>query len=176
MGGRCWVILLKVPDPQPNGNRPNALLRMMHARVRELVLHPAEFIDSTCSIELAARKMNEIDAKALFVREGDRIGIITKTDLADAAILQRLPIEAPVASVAQYKVVSVGADEFVSMALLQITKHNKRRVAVTEGGAYIGILEDVALLSFLAGNSQLVADRIDRAENVEDLAPAASSI
>ena len=108
--------------------------------------------------------MNEIDAKALFVREGDRIGIITKTDLADAAILRRLPIEAPVASVAQYKVVSVGADEFVSMALLQMTKHNKRRVAVTEGGAYIGILEDVALLSFLAGNSQLVADRIDRAE------------
>ena len=149
---------------------------MMHARVRELVLHPAEFIDSTSSIELAARKMNEIDAKALFVREGDRIGIITKTDLADAAILRRLPIEAPVASVAQYEVVSVGADEFVSMALLQMTKHNKRRVAVTEGGAYIGILEDVALLSFLAGNSQLVADRIDRAETVEDLAAAASSI
>jgi CBS domain-containing protein len=149
---------------------------MMHARVRELVLHPAEFIDSTSSIELAARKMNEIDAKALFVREGDRIGIITKTDLADAAILRRLPIEAPVASVAQYEVVSVGADEFVSMALLQMTKHNKRRVAVTEAGAYIGILEDVALLSFLAGNSQLVADRIDRAESVEDLAAAASSI
>jgi len=73
---------------------------MMRARVRELVLHPAEFIDSTSSIELAARKMNEIDAKALFVREGDRIGIITKTDLADAAILRRLPIEAPVATTA----------------------------------------------------------------------------
>ena len=42
--------------------------------------------------------MSEIDAKALFVRDGERIGVITKTDLADAAILERLPIEAPVAS------------------------------------------------------------------------------
>jgi CBS domain-containing protein len=42
--------------------------------------------------------------------------------------------------------------------------------------AAIGILEDVDLLSFLAGNSQLVAGRIDRAVKVEDLAAPASAI
>jgi len=149
---------------------------MMHARVRELNLRSAQFIDAACSIEEAARKMSEIDAQALFVREADRIGIVTKTDLADAAILRRAPLETPVASVAQYKIVSVGADDFVSMALLQMTKHNKRRVAVTENGVFVGILEDVALLSFLAGNSQLVAARIDRAAGVPDLAIAAAEI
>ena len=40
------------------------------------------------SIEAAARNMSELDAKALLVRDGERIGIVTKTDLADAAILQ----------------------------------------------------------------------------------------
>jgi CBS domain-containing protein len=149
---------------------------MMRARVSELDLHPAEFIDSTDSIEQAARKMSGIDAKALFVREGEKIGILTKTDLADAAILRRLPIEAPVASVAQYNVVSVSADDFVPIALLQMTKHNKRRVAVTADGVYVGILDDVALLSFLAGNSQLVAARIDRAAGVSELAAAAAEI
>ena len=42
--------------------------------------------------------MSELDVKALLVRDGERIGIITKTDLADAAILRRLPLDAPVAS------------------------------------------------------------------------------
>ena len=40
-----------------------------------------------------------------------------------------------------------------------MTKHNKRRVAVAENGEFVGVLEDIDLLSFLAGNSQLVAGR-----------------
>src|SRR5271154_5414209 len=32
MGGRSWVIPLKMPDSQPNGNSPNAVLRIMAAR------------------------------------------------------------------------------------------------------------------------------------------------
>ena len=43
-------------------------------------------------------------------------------------------------------------------------------------GAYIGVLEDIDLLSFLAGNSRLVAARIDRATSVADLALGASEI
>ena len=44
-----------------------------------------------------------------------------------------------------------------------MTKHNKRRLAVGENDVFVGVLEDIDLLSFLAGNSQLVAGRIDRA-------------
>src|SRR5271168_1739902 len=29
MGGRSWVIPLKMPDSQPNGNRPNAVFRFI---------------------------------------------------------------------------------------------------------------------------------------------------
>ncbi len=149
---------------------------MMHTHVRDLALHPAEIVAASASIEEAARKMSELDSKALLVRDGERTGIVTKTDLADAAILRRLPIEAPVGQVAQYRVISVSADDFVSRALLQMTKHNKRRVAVVDAGRYIGILEDIEILSFLSGNSQLVAARIDRASRVSDLAVGASEI
>jgi len=149
---------------------------LMNARVRNLSLHPAAFIAASDSIERAAVKMREINAKALFVREGERVGIITGTDLSNAAILKRLPIETSVAGETQYDVVSVAPDDFVSMALLQMTKHNKRRVAVLDDGEYVGILEDVDLLSFLAGNSQLVAARIDRAGSVAELAVAAGGI
>ena len=57
-----------------------------------------------------------------------------------------------------------------------MTKHNKRRVAVVEDGEFVGVLEDIDLLSFLAGNAQLVAGRIDRASSVADLASAAQEI
>ena len=57
-----------------------------------------------------------------------------------------------------------------------MTKHNKRRLAVELDGEIVGVLEDIDLLSFLAGNSQLVAARIDRAANVSDLARAAKRI
>jgi len=149
---------------------------LLHARVRDLPLHRATFIEASDSIERAAQKMREVDAKALFVREGERVGIITGTDLSNAAILKRLPIETSVAGETQYPVVSVAPNDFVAMALLQMTKHNKRRVAVLEDGRYVGILEDVDLLSFLAGNSQLVAARIDRAGSVAELAIAAGAI
>ncbi len=149
---------------------------LMHARVRDLHLHPAAFVAASDSIEAAGRKMNEVATNALFVRDGERVGFITATDLAEAAILRRLPIDAPVESVTRYKIVSVGADDFVTRALLQMTKHNKRRAAVTQDGQYIGILEDIDLLSYLAGNSRLVAARIDRATSVVDLALAANEI
>jgi len=80
---------------------------MMRARVRELRLQPAEVVGASETIECVARKMSELGAKALLVSDGDRVGIVTKTDLADAAILRRLPLESPVGGIAQYKVIGV---------------------------------------------------------------------
>ena len=57
-----------------------------------------------------------------------------------------------------------------------MTKSNKRRVAIGEDGQFVGVLEDIDLLSFLAGNSQLVGGRIDRSRRVSDLARAAKGI
>ncbi|WP_374548086.1 putative nucleotidyltransferase substrate binding domain-containing protein, partial [Rhodoblastus sp.] len=67
-------------------------------------------------------------------------------------------------------------DEFVSQALLLMTKYNKRRIVVKEGEHFLGILEDINLLSFFAGNSQLVVGRIDRASTLADLGAAAKQI
>ena len=149
---------------------------MMNARVSELFIHPAVFIDASDSIEHAGRAMHKNNVNALFVRDGERVGIVTATNLTKAAILDRQPIEASVAKVAQYNMVCVTPNDFVSLALLRMTKHNKRRVAVAENGAYVGVLEVIDLLSFLAGNSQFVARRIDRATTVSDLALAATKI
>ena len=67
-------------------------------------------------------------------------------------------------------------EDFVSHALLLMTKHNKRRLAVMQDREYVGFLEDIDLLSFLAGNAQLVAGRIDRAPSLAELGAAAPEI
>ena len=149
---------------------------LLGARVRDAPFHPAVFVAPDETIEGAGRKMRAIKSNALFVRDGDRVGLLTGMGLAKAAILEGAPINASVADLAKFDVVSVEADDFISRALLRMTKHNKRRVAVTHKGEYVGVLEDIDLLSFIAGNSQLVAARIDRATSLDDLGAAAAAI
>ncbi len=150
---------------------------LLGARVDELFLHRAEFLPAKASIAEAGAVMRRNNSYALFVRdEAEGVGILTRSDLLIAAILDCRPIESPVGPLARRPVVCVAPDDLVSTALLKMAKHNKRRVAVAADGEFIGVLEDIDLLSFLAGNSQLVAGRIDRASSVADLACAARMI
>jgi CBS domain-containing protein len=175
-GAFFYLDISRKLDAVANEEEQARLRPMMNARVRDLRLHPAVFIQATDSIERAGQRMREINSNALFVRDGERVGIITGMNLSKAVVLKRIPIEAPVQSEAHFDVVAVASDDFVSMALLKMTKYNKRRVAVIENAAYVGILDDIDLLSFLAGNSQLVAGRIDKATAISDLAVAAGEI
>jgi CBS domain-containing protein len=149
---------------------------LMHARVAELFLHPPAFVAASDTIEVAGHRMRELDSNALFVRDGDRIGIITGMSLSKAVVLRRQSIQTPVRELAGFDVVSVRRDDFVSSALLLMTKHNKRRLAVEADGTFVGILEEIDLLGFLAGSAQVVAGRIDRASSQEDLKIASREI
>ena len=149
---------------------------LMSARVADLFLHRATFIDAMDSIQRAGALMREVNSYALFIRDGEVTGILTRSDLVEATIVNRQPIDSPVGPLARHPIICVAPDDLVSTALLRMTKHNKRRVAVVENGEFVGVLEDIDLLSFLAGNSQLVAARIDRASSVSGLASAAQKI
>ena len=145
----------------------------MRARIFELFLHPAAFIEAGDTIEAAGHMMREIGSNALFVRDGERIGIITGMNLSKAVVLRRQSIQTPVRELAHFDVVTLRPDDFVSSALVLMTKLNKRRVAVHDGERFVGVLEDIDVLGFLAGSAQVVAGRIERASTQDDLATAA---
>jgi CBS domain-containing protein len=149
---------------------------LMRGRVAELFLHPPAFIDASDTIEAAGHLMREIDSNALLVRDGKRIGIITGMNLSKAVVLRRKSIQTPVREFAHFDVVTLRPDDFVSSALVLMTKCNKRRLAVRDGERYVGILEDIDVLGFLAGSAQVVAGRIDRASSLDDLAIASREI
>lgn len=146
---------------------------LMRARISELFLHPAAFIEADETIEAAGHMMREIDSNTLFVRDGDRIGIITGMNLSKAVVLRHNSIQTPVREFAHFDIVTLRPDDFVSSALALMAKLNKRRVAVRDGERFIGILEDIDVLGFLAGSAQVVAGRIERASKRDDLAIAA---
>ena len=149
---------------------------LMRTRVGDLFLHPAEFIDVSDTIETAGRRMRDVNSNTLLVRDGEKTGIVTGMNLSKAVVLHHMPIAAPIGPVAHFDVVSVDEGDFVFQALLEMTKSNKRRIAVRRGDQFIGILEDIDLLGFLAGNTQVIAGRIDRAKSKADLVIAAREI
>ena len=149
---------------------------LLGARVDDLFLHPAIFVDAMEPIAEAGALMLEHKAYALFVSEVDGVGIVTRSDLLNATLRAHRPTDSPVGPLAHHPVFSVAPDDLITTALLRMTKHNKRRLAVGEDGQFVGVLEDIDLLSFLAGNSQLVAGRIDRSRDIAGLARAAQGI
>lgn len=149
---------------------------VLHARVADAQRGRAVFIEASRSIAEAGRLMEEQDINALFVRDGARTGIVTGMNLTKALILRGMPLDTPVGIVAHYEVISVAPDAFISEALLQMTRHNKRRLAIRTADGYAGFLEDIDLLGLFAGNSQLIPSRIDRARDVSDLVACARDI
>jgi signal-transduction protein with cAMP-binding, CBS, and nucleotidyltransferase domain len=155
---------------------PEGVESVLRARVRDAGPRPAVFIDGGETIEAAGHLMRERDNNALFVRDGERLGIVTGMNLSKAVVLDRRPLDAPVRSVCHFDVVAVDRDDFVFEALILMTRHNKRRLAIKANGSFVGVLEDIDILGLVAGNSQLIPGRIDRAQGIDDLAPAAQDI
>ncbi len=149
---------------------------LLRARVRDAFLHPAVTVPGETTIEEAGHTMRTRDTNTLFVQDGNRLGIITGMNLSKACVLRRLPLETPVSEICHFDIVPVDAGAFVYDAMVLMTKHNKRRLAVVENGGFVGVLEEIDLLGLLSSNSMVVAGRLDRAAGVDDLRNAAEEI
>ncbi len=163
-------------DAFARNHRAEGMESVLRARVREACRGTAVFIPGDTTLEEAGHRMREANINALFVRDGERIGVVTGMNLSKAVVLKRLPLETLVREVCHFDVIAVEAEDFIFEAVLLMTRHDKRRVAVRSGGAFTGFLEDIDILGLVAGNSQLIPGRIDRARGTEDLAIAAREI
>jgi CBS domain-containing protein len=155
---------------------PQGLDSVLRSRIRDARCSKAAFISGGTTIEEAGHAMRENNCNSLFVQDGERTGIVTGMNLSKAVVLRRLPLETPVRDICHFDVASVDIDDFLFDALLAMTRHKKRRIAVRANGSYAGILEDIDILELFAGNSQLIPGRIDRAKTVADLAIAARDV
>ena len=118
---------------------------VLRSRIRDARFGAAVFIEADATIEEAGRTMHDNNINALYVRDGERIGVVTGMNLSKAVVLRRLALDTPLSEVCHFDVVAIDADDFIFDALLLMTKQDKRRLAVRRDGVYVGFLEDIDL-------------------------------
>ena len=152
--------------------RAESQSEFLTATIDEAYVHPAVFVDAECTIQDAGLLMVEKSADTLFVRKGDRTGIVTGLSMARAVILKNVSPQAPIGDIARYELVSLETGEFLFNALLLMTRHRLSRVVVKQRGKIVGVLEQVDLLSFFSNQSHLVNMEVERAHSFAELGEA----
>ena len=170
-------------------NREMAALTM--ARIRQAYLHPPVFVAATASLRDAALAMKLNQASSVLVRdggpeagdpkaggagEGERVGILTGTDLRDLVVLDGRGVDTPVGPHARYDLLTLDRDDLLFNALILMAKHSVRRLVITERGGIVGVLEQTDLLALLSNHSQVIALQVDRATSPDDLRQASHDI
>lgn len=139
------------------------------ARIQDAYIHPPVFVDAHSSIHAAALAMKAHKTNSVLVQDGDELGIVTATDLREAAIIERRSVDEPVGPLATYELIDMAPDDFLFNALLRMTHYNINRLVIREGSTLHGILEQIDLLSYLSNHSHLIALQIERARSRADL-------
>ncbi|ACL55097.1 DUF294 nucleotidyltransferase-like domain-containing protein [Methylobacterium nodulans] len=163
-------------DALASWQRRESMDSVLRTRIRDARHAPAVFLSGGSTLEEAARRMLAADVDAVFVEDAGRTGLLTGHKVTRAAVIEHRPFDTPVRDLAKFDVTAVEADQFLLDALLVMTRHGNRRIAVRQDGAYVGWLRDIDLLGAFAGNAQLVPSRIDRAASIEDLREPARDI
>ena len=154
----------------------NELTPFMVSRVDEIYLHKPCFVEATVSIQNALRQMADQGAKVILVKEGEKLGIVTDTNLREKVLLSTKSRNDPIGEIATYGLIGIEKSDFLFNALLLFTKHGIKRLVVTENEVVVGILEQLDLLSHFANHTHLIAASIDRAVSIEELHNAQRSL
>ncbi|HMO46442.1 MAG TPA: putative nucleotidyltransferase substrate binding domain-containing protein [Rubrivivax sp.] len=154
-------------------------LSLMMARVRDAYVRKPFYVDGALDLVGVCALMHEAGQSNALVRDGERIGMFTTTDLRDA-LLRRGPgggILPPgavaVREVARFDLVSVSADGELFEALLLMLRHRVHRVLVRDGAGIAGVLSQLDLMSFVSNHSHLIALQVEQAEDIAELKAAA---
>jgi CBS domain-containing protein len=133
-------------------------------------------VDAQSSIHDALLKQKSMKSKIIIVDDNDEHYVITDSDLRNKVLLGNISIEEKIQKIISSRVISIDKHDFLFNALLMMTQNNIKRLVVKSGEKFVGILEQIDLLSFFANHSHLVAVQIEKAENIEDLKDVQSSL
>ena len=117
-----------------------------------------------------------MDAALVELNGTPQYGIVTRTNLLHAVMLDNLDTATPVSRIATTPVISVSKGDFLFNAMLAMTRHKVKRVQVLDDDNKVaGMLDLTQVLSLFSTHSHVLTLRIARAQSVEELAMAASS-
>ena len=145
-------------------------------RIADLMLEDAVILPPDATLGTAAAMMHDASADCVFVGHSAKAveGIVSERDI----VLQvRQPIsdgtrvrELPLSSIMSSPVITVGADDFMHVALGRMSRYDIRHLGVVEsGGALVGWVSSRELVRQRVTSALVIGDRIAGADNGDDL-------
>lgn len=152
------------------------LLALMTARIRDIHLQPPFYVDGAADLVSVCRALADQGVNNALVRDGERIGMFTTTDLRDALLRGVSPEAIAVRDVARFELIALPSHAELFDALLTMVRHRVHRVLVRDGDAIVGVLSQLELMSFVSNHSHLIALQVEQAASVAELRAAALQI
>ncbi len=152
------------------------LVNFNMARVDETSMRSAVVVDCEASVRDVVSTMRDAGCDCVLVREGERYGMLTRTDMLEAVALEGLGLDASVCPMATWNLLSIERGGFLFEALIRMTRHGIERLVVLEGDTPAGLVEMTDILGFLSSHSHVLALRVDRAQSFSDLAAASTGL
>jgi len=160
----------------PGGGHASEMLSLVTARIRDTFVRKPLYVDGALDLVSVCRELAARHATHALVRDGERLGIFTTTDLRDALLRDTPPQALAVRDAARFELIEVQADAEVFEALWLMVRHRVHRLLVRDGAEVLGVLGQLDLVSFVANHSHIVAQQIDEAGSIAELREAALRI
>ena len=152
------------------------MLSLAAARVRDVYLRKPFFVDGALDLITVCRQLAQRGLTSALVRDGERLGLFTTTDLRDALLRPQPPAALAVREVAKFDLFTVHPDSELFEALWLMVRHRVHRLLVRDGDAVLGMLGQLDVVSFVANHSQIMALQIDEANSLAELLAAVERI
>lgn len=160
----------------PSGRERREFVSLMASRVRDVYLRKPFFVDASTDLVTLCRELSRRGLSDALVRDGDRLGIFTTTNLREALVRPEPPSELPVGALATFDPWWVAPDADLYDAMLLMLRHRVHRLVVKDGDQITGVLGQLDLMAFVASHSHLIALQISHAEDLVELKAAAGQI
>ena len=158
------------PDPQ------HEFASLMMARVGDAFIRKPFFVDGALDLLSVCRQLAEHNLTDALVRDGERVGMFTTTDLREALLRSGQPGQLAVCEVARFDLITIDVDSVLFEALLLMVRRRVHRLVVRDGDTIVGVLNQLDLMSFVSNHSTIVAAQIEQATSIDELKVAAQRI
>lgn len=125
-------------------------------------------------VDAALIRLNDNDIRVQENRSEHPYGIVTRTNMLHAVMLENCSLDAAVGEIATFPVQHVDDGDFLFNAMITMTKKKMKRVMVCEGNEAVGMLDMTQILSAFSTHSHVLTLSIARATSIEELALAAN--
>jgi CBS domain-containing protein len=158
------------------GHTVHALPAVSTVSVGDLLRGPPVFSEGDTTIRDAARLMTENGIRAILIRDGSRISIVTDARLRERVIAEGLSAESPVAGVA-VPAVTVGPQYLAVDAIVEMLDAGADHLVVVDNrGGTIGLLTAADLLGLESRSPFALRHALLRARDEDELVDTAAQL